>query len=105
MNNSQLLATAGEAITAATQNTTSSIRRHYLATARESLLKIDKEKLKPNQKGIVSMLQQKIQAIDPVSVPQFSGLGDYVITDSSTSSPLIALLIFLAVIWLIKRMR
>lgn len=74
---SQALSVAGENITAATENHAQSVRKVYLAAAREALDSIDLATLPSSKHGVYSMLRQKLQSIDPISYPQFSALAGF----------------------------
>jgi hypothetical protein len=77
MDMSRALAIAGENITAATNNNSTNVRRKYLDAARAALKSVDAANLPPSKKGVHSMLEQKLQAADPVSCPQFSSLAGW----------------------------
>jgi hypothetical protein len=74
---SRALNIAGENITAATENHVRSVRQVYLRAAREALDSIDLATLPSSKQGVYQMLRQKLQAIDPISCPQFSALAGY----------------------------
>ena len=74
---SRALNIAGENISGATENHVQSVRKVYLAAAREALDSIDLATLPRSKHGVYSMLRQKLQSIDPVSCPQFSALAGF----------------------------
>jgi len=74
---SRALNIAGENISAATENHVQSVRKAYLAAAREALDSIDLATLPRSKHGVYSMLKQKLQQIDPISCPQFSNLAGF----------------------------